>query len=284
VKSLRLVLLVLGLLAVTAAISPWVAWGVEALVGRPFTFSRVWNRVLQVLLVPALVLAWRRLDLGGAAAIGLRRAAWARDLWRGLRAGVAGLAVGLSLCWAGGALEPRLRFEAAKTAQKALLGAGAAVAVGVGEEALFRGVLLRRFALDLGRAAGVAVTTGVYAAVHAIGKGGKIARPTPAAGLERLRTLFAPLTTGRAVPELLGLAGLGALLAWARWRSGGLWLPIGIHAGWVAVFRIGRLFFEIDPRPAWLAGPGWPPVIGGAAGWTALLVTWLVLRGTRRVA
>jgi membrane protease YdiL (CAAX protease family) len=81
---------------------------------------------------------------------------------------------------------------------------------------------------------------------------------------------------------LVGLALFGLLLAWARLRSGGLWLPIGIHAGWVAVFRIGRLFFEMEPRPVWLVGPGWPPVIGGAAGAVAMLATWLLLRGSRR--
>jgi len=229
-----------------------------------------------------LALAWRRLDLGGPSAIGFRRAGWARDLGRGLTAGIAGLGVGLALCWAAGALRPQLRFDPAKTVQKALLGAGAAVAVGLGEEALFRGVVLRRLSLDMGRAAGVAVTTGIYAAVHAIGKSEKIARPAPMAGVDRLRKLFVPLGRPRALPMLLGLTAFGLLLAWARFRSGSLWLPIGIHAGWVGVFRIGRLFFEIEPRPAWLVGPGWPPVVGGAAGLVAVLVTWLVLRRAAR--
>jgi len=265
----------------TAVVSPWIAWALEAAVGRPFTFSRVWNRIFEGLLVVTLLLAWRRLDLGGPSAIGFRRAGWARDLGRGMAAGVTGLCVGLVLCWAAGALRPALRFDPAKTAHKALLGAGAAVAVGVGEEALFRGVLLRRLSLDMGRTAGVAVTTAIYAAVHAIGKSEKVARPTPTAGFERLRTLFAPLARPRALRMLVGLALLGVLLAWARLRSGGLWLPIGIHAGWVAVFRIGRLFFEIEPHPVWLVGPGWPPVVGGAAGWVAVGVTWLLLRGRR---
>lgn len=280
-RTLRLVLLIVVLLVATAVVSPWVAWGLEAVVGRPFTFSRVWNRVFEILLVVGLLLAWRRLDLGGPSAIGFRRAGWVRDLGRGLAAGVAGLGVGLALCWVGGALRPELRFEPGKTAGKALLGAGAAIAVGVGEEALFRGVLLRRLSLDMGRAAGVAATTGIYAAVHAIGKSEKIARPAPAAGFERLRTLFEPLARPRAFRMLVGLALFGSLLAWARLGSGGLWLPIGIHAGWVAVFRIGRLFFEIEPHPAWLVGPGWPPVVGGAAGWVAVGVTWLLLRARR---
>jgi len=134
----------------------------------------------------------------------------------------------------------------------------------------------------MGRTAGIAVTTGIYAAVHAIGKSEKIARPTATAGFERLRTLFAPLARRRALPMLVGLAAFGLLLAWARLRSGSLWLPIGIHAGWVGVFRVGRLFFEIEPWPAWLVGPGWPPVVGGAAGLVAVLVTWLLLRRTGR--
>jgi membrane protease YdiL (CAAX protease family) len=153
---------------------------------------------------------------------------------------------------------------------------------GLGEEALFRGVLLRRLSLDLGRTAGAAVTTGIYAAVHAIGKSERIARPTTTAGFDRLRTIFAPLARRRALVTFAGLACFGLLLVWSRIRSRGLWLPVGIHAGWVALFRVGRLFFEIHPEPVWLVGPGWPPVVGGAAGYVAVVVTWLVLRRAPR--
>jgi hypothetical protein len=67
----------------------------------------------------------------------------------------------------------------------------------------------------------------------------------------------------------------------ARLRSSGLWLPIGIHAAWVATFRVGRLFFDIRPTPPWLVGTGWPPLIGGAAGWIAVGVAAALLARRR---
>src|SRR5439155_1445843 len=75
-----------------------------------------------------------------------------------------------------------------------------------------------------------------------------------------------------AVPTVAGLFGLGLLLAVARLRTGSLWVSIGIHAAWVSVFRVGRLFFAIRHEPVWLIGPGWPPLVGGVAGWLAIAV------------
>ena len=73
----------------------------------------------------------------------------------------------------------------------------------------------------------------------------------------------------------------GAVLAAARLRSGALWLPIGVHAAFVAAFRVGRLFFIFAPMP-WLVGAGWPPLVGGVAGMLAITVTGgFVLRQTR---
>jgi hypothetical protein len=60
------------------------------------------------------------------------------------------------------------------------------------------------------------------------------------------------------------------------------WPAIGVHAAWVAVFRVGRLFFDIRRRPAWLVGPGWPPLVGGAAGALALVATALLVRAWLR--
>src|SRR5207247_1252098 len=162
-----------------------------------------------------------------------------------------------------GGLVPALRFSPAKTLRKALLGAGAAVAIAVGEEALFRGIVLRRIRRDAGDVLAVAATALVYAAVHVI-RARSFAAPVHAwSGVQQTSVLFAPLASGAALPQVVGLSLLGVLLAVARLRSGALWLPIGIHAAFVAAFRVGRLFFEIRPTPGWLVGTGWPPLVGG---------------------
>jgi membrane protease YdiL (CAAX protease family) len=282
VKALGFLALVAGTLGVTALVSPWVAGALAEGFGRPFKFGRVYDRVFEVLLLVGVVVSWRRLDLGGAADIGFRRRGWSRDLLVGLGAGAAGLAVALALCALAGALVPDLRFPPGKTVRKALLGVGAAVAIGVGEEALFRGVVLRRLRRDVGDVLGGAATTLVYAAVHAIRTGGRITHVDAWSGVAYTLRLFAPLADGATLPQLAGLFLLGLLLARARLASGALWLPIGIHAAFVAVFRVGRLFFEIRPTPVWVVGPGWPPLIGGVAGWTAVAVAAAILRGRAR--
>jgi hypothetical protein len=263
---------VAGVLVLTAVASPWVAWGAARVAGKAFTFARVYDRVFEVLLAVGILAAWRRLDLGSAGEIGFRRRGWGRELGRGLRAGVLGLAAAFAACAVAGALVPALRFAPAKTLGKGLLGLGAAAAIGVGEETLFRGVLLRRLRRDVGDVLGVAATTAVYAAVHVIRTRGGAGPLHAWSGFAQTLGIFAPLADGTALPRLAGLALLGLVLTLARLRSGTLWLPIGIHTGFVAGFRVGRLFVDLGPRPAWVVGAGWPPLLGGAAGWLAVAV------------
>ncbi len=143
---------------------------------------------------------------------------------------------------------PRLRYDLAKTVGLGAAGLVGAVIVGVGEETLFRGVLLRRLSADAGGVTGVLLSTALYAVVHALRPGGS--RDAYAwAGVERTLALFAPLGNPGVLPSILGLFGFGLLLVFARLRSGGLWLPIGIHAAWVAVFRVGRLVLDIRRTP-----------------------------------
>ena len=280
-RTLGLLGLVAAVLALTALASPWAARGAAAVMGRSFSFARVYDRVFEVLLVAGVLTSWRRLDLGSATGIGFRRQAWARELARGLAIGLAGLAVGLAVAALFGGLVPALRFPPGKTLRKALLGVAATVAITAGEEAVFRGVVLRRIRRDAGDALAVAATTLAYAAVHVI-RARSFAGPVHAwSGVAQTITLFAPLASGAALPQLLGLALLGWLLAVARLRSSALWLPIGIHAAWVATFRVGRLFFDIRPTPAWLVGTGWPPLVGGAAGWIAVAVAAALLARRR---
>jgi membrane protease YdiL (CAAX protease family) len=282
VRTLALLGLVVALLAVTTLASPPIALGLGALGWHP-KFSRVYNRVFEVLLVVGIVAAWRRLDLGNATAWGLRHARWRRDLALGLAVGLAGIGAALVLAWAAGGLVPKLRFPPEKTLWKAGLGIVGAVLIGVGEETLFRGILLRRLRLDCGRVGGLLLTTALYAGVHALRGGARIAVVGAWSGWERTASLFAPLADPVVWPGVAGLFALGLVLAWTRLATGSLWIAIGIHAGWVGVFRVGRLFFDIRRRPEWVVGPGWPPLVGGAAGALAVAVTAVLLvRALRR--
>jgi membrane protease YdiL (CAAX protease family) len=282
VRSLALLGLVFALLAITAVVSPaiagsgLVAW-ILAVVDSHFEFTRVYNRIFEILLVIAVLVAWRPLGLGSAASLGLRERGWARQLGRGLAIGMAGLGVGLLAAWAFGGLVPRLRYDTLEqTVVKTVMGFLGAGFVGAFEETVFRGVVLRRASKDFGTAVGVVLTTAIYAAVHVL-RGGADVALGPMAGVERTLGLFAPLADVAVVPTLLGLTGLGLVLAAARLRGGSLWLAIGIHTAWVAVFRVGRIFFHVRKRPGWLVGDGWPPLIGGATGFIAVAATALIL-------
>jgi membrane protease YdiL (CAAX protease family) len=283
VKSLALLAVVLATLLVTALVSPWVAWGLAAWTPHRFTLARVYDRVFEVLLAAAVAAGWRRLELGTPEAIGFGRARWGRDFGVGLAAGVLGVATGLALCWTFGALLPALRFPWPKTIRKAFLGLAAALAIALGEEALFRGVLLRRVARDLGTPAAVIVTAVVYAVVHVIRARGGHPATGAWSGIEQTLSLGAGLLDPATLPRVGGLALLGSVLAVARLRSGALWLPIGIHAALVATFRVGRLFFSLAPGSPWLVGRGWPPLVGGLGGWVAIgVIAGVVLTTPRR--
>jgi len=57
----------------------------------------------------------------------------------------------------------------------------------------------------------------------------------------------------------------------------GLLAVTAIASPWIAMALNGRLFLGIRKSPAWLVGPGWPPLVGGAGGLVALAVSALIL-------
>jgi membrane protease YdiL (CAAX protease family) len=270
--SLRLLGGVVLLLALTAVASPPVATLLDVF-GWGGNFSRAYNRVFEVLLVVWLVARRRQLGLGTAQAIGFRRSGWARDAFTGFAVGLAGLSLGLLFCWWQGGLVPGLRYEqASQVVRNTLQGFVSAAVVGTFEEVIFRGVLLRRLSLDFGRAIGFLLTTALYAAVHLLHPRSSTAHDM-LAGVRRTVEILAPLADPANLPTFVAMFAFGLILAVARLRSGSLWLPIGIHAAFVAVFRVGRIYFRIRKNPVWLVGDGWPPLIGSATGAVGLLAT-----------
>ncbi len=133
----------------------------------------------------------------------------------------------------------------------AFLGLGLFVFIAVGfyEELLYRGYYLVNLQEGLNLGWAVALTSAAFAAGHLL---------NPSASLT---------STG-------GLLAAGLYLAYARIRSGSLWLPIGLHIGWnffegtifgypVSGLNAQGLLLQRVEGPEWLTGGAFGPEAGG---------------------
>lgn len=150
------------------------------------------------------------------------------------------------------------------------------------EEWLFRGILLGlwlRFTRPLTAGVGCSL---VFALLHflELPAHAAISHPEAAwAGFELLGKIllnFADPTF--LIADFTTLFGVGCVLAWARIRTGALWLPIGLHAGWILAFKGFNLCYAgVNPhflRP-WGIGPS---LRSGVLPLLALGVTLLLVR------
>ena len=125
--------------------------------------------------------------------------------------------------------------------------------VGFAEELLFRGWLWGELEVLLGGRRATALQAGLFALVHP----------------------WYQLPALQAIGLLIGLVGLGLVLARQRRCDGGcLWGAVGLHGGLVGGwFALQSGLLQLAPTaPAWLIGPGGSGAnpIGGALGWLGL--------------
>jgi membrane protease YdiL (CAAX protease family) len=275
-----------------ALVAPPIFWAGQALEAggitewlAKFPFHRVLSRCIQVsalvLLIPAL--RW----------IGLRRAS-DLHLRRNPLAG-ADLAAGLLLALALVAVAAVVGLVVGWTAWReavAWSGLGrillTATAVSCVEEVIFRGVSLGLCLWTLPRAGAIAVTTVLFIIVHFI----KPAKTEIAPDAVHWWTGFAEafrFTEGLPAANLLffGAASLfvaGWILGAAAFSTRSLWLPIGLHAGWVFGQQTSNLLLQSTApgEAGWLPWVG-PSLVSGAVPTglvplVALLVTGLLIR------
>ncbi len=137
--------------------------------------------------------------------------------------------------------KPFHRFVSRSLLLMALL---AAATVSLLEELLFRGAIFGELRKSLSWPAVLVVSNLLYAALHFIDR----AAPTPsidrASGLIPLASMLSSFGhPEKLMPGLMNLALAGAILGTAYQRTGALYLPIGLHAGWI--FRIKSCGFFI---------------------------------------
>ncbi len=129
-----------------------------------------------------------------------------------------------------------------------------AIAAATIEEWLFRGLLLGlwlRFSKPLAACVGSSL---VFAFVHFLEPphGSVIADPGQVfAGFELLGKIIFHFADPRFfVTDFASLFTAGLILAWARLKTGALWFPIGLHAGWILAFKGFNLLHREVPDHA----------------------------------
>lgn len=234
-------------------LAPWVwhaaqAWAdasaaswVDRLASQPF--HRYVHRCLLILALAGLPWFSR--------ALGIRRWADAGFVWRpggsafwrpwglGLLLGLATFLPALGIEGGMGAREFRWPAAGTEVLSKTVEILAGAILVGALEEALFRGVLFGGLRRTTGTVRAVVVSSLVYALVHFFERPAPPALVTWYSGLDAVAQMLCGLARwDRWVPFFGTLTLAGILLARLYQASGSLWLPMGMHTGWVIALKM----------------------------------------------
>jgi membrane protease YdiL (CAAX protease family) len=128
-----------------------------------------------------------------------------------------------------------------------------ALAAAVIQEFLFRGIALGIFLRAMRPAAALGLSAVLFALVHFLNPppGLDVADPEAAGvGFELLGKILAGFSEPRGVFGIFSpLLALGFVLAYARWRTASLCLPVGLHTGWIFVTGLLGKVTRSDASP-----------------------------------
>ena len=249
---LKVIVYLVAAFVAGALVAPWIFWFGQYLEGAGvtnwlagFPFHRVLSRCIQV---SALVLLWptlRWIGLRRPAELNLQRnPSWLGDLMTGvvIGAGLVGL-LGIFYVVVGLA---QIRPEPAWAGLGRIV--LTAVAVSGIEEVIFRGVVLGLCLWTLPRAGAICVSSLFFAVVHFIKPSKTDIAPEAVRWWSGLGEAVR-FTEGLPVVPLLvfGVASLfvaGWILGSAALQTRSLWLPIGLHAGWIFSQQTSNLLLQ----------------------------------------
>ncbi|HEY2047283.1 MAG TPA: CPBP family intramembrane glutamic endopeptidase [Candidatus Udaeobacter sp.] len=264
-----------------ALLAPILFWSAQTLAAHgvftflaKYDFDTFFHRAI---LIAAVLLLWPLLRLSnvrGMADLGLAtNPHWGRDVWRGIQLSVIPLLICAALLIALHVYSFRQVFVWPRFG-KVLL---AAVSVPFIEETFFRGLILGTLLRTGRKLLPVVAVSGLFAVVHFLkGSERESAIVTWTSGFQSIGDAFSGF--GDPMMVLAAFATLfliGCILADARVLTRSLWLPIGLHAGWI--FASGT--FNSLARAQMVALP-WvgKNLLVGIIPLGLAAVTWIVMR------
>jgi uncharacterized protein len=237
--AVRLLVYLLATVFVGALLAPCLYWAAQFCINRGsltflahYDFETYFHRAL---LVAALVLLWpliRSLEVRSLNDLGLSQNP---HRWRDLLAGFVLSVVPLICCGAILVATPIYSLRGAINWPGVVKAVGAAAVVPIIEETFFRGLVLGTLLKSGRQGLSILITSVLYSIVHFL----KAPEHTSVdvtwvSGFNSIANAFGQFTD----PLLVGagfttLFVIGWILADARLLTRSLWLPIGLHAGWI---------------------------------------------------
>ena len=271
----RIFLFLLLVLLLTVVVSPWAAFLADSLMESRPSFAHVFGRLFMVLGAALFFFCRPLLKIESLSQLGLKPAPqWHCDFARGALTAVASVIIVGALMSALDVFTPFFRLSisvALERSAKALL---TALTVGVLEEIFFRGVIFKGLLEDLRPPAAFALSSLFYSAIHFIKPAEEfsLAGIDPWAGARYLAGAFKPFLDPALLPGLLGLFLIGMVLAYAFFRTGSLYLSMGLHAGWVFGLKTIRVYGDFRREDlGWLFGSSEPKLVSGVTVWIVIL-------------
>jgi membrane protease YdiL (CAAX protease family) len=251
-----------------AAFAPWLFWGVQRLatgtVFAEYPFHRVFDRSIMIVALAGL---WPLLGILGLCSwsnLGYARApGWWRHLLAGFILGVGSLALIVVVTVVLGFRPTHFDKSAGDVAGAVLQYLLVGIAVALVEETFFRGVLQGAWQRQMNAVLAVVLASVVYSALHFL-KPNLVKISVGQVSWDSGFTCLAGIVTQsyRDRDSVVGFVTLflaGCVLGLAYYRTRALYLPIGLHAGWVLANEFAR----------WLGGGS---VIDYATCWPMLLL------------
>jgi len=242
---------------ITCLTAPWIKLLLKQGFKISLSLSQVMSRSFMAYVLLLFLLYRKKLKSNVGESLNHTRLPWVRHLLMGSAIGVGSLMLMAAIMLIVGAAEIEGQFSLIQSCRKLLKYLGTAVAVALVEEILFRGIILQSLRANLKAFLALILTSAIFSLLHFL----KPVNPPDISqfgvlnGFVVLPSFFQQFSDFQSIMWItLGLFLIGLALGTAYLVTSSLFLPIGIHAGWVFFNKADSLFLEIGKRKGLLFG------------------------------